>query len=148
VSIFSKEAPIYNKLSESKTQCGICPRFCLLSPGERSFCGLYINIEGKLFIEEYGATIACFPTNYGQIFFHPEQYLLTIQLPGCHVGCDFCQDGIVYTGHKIENVKPHLKTTPFAVATFDPQKLRMPISFRRVSPQQIIEIMQNSQLFW
>jgi pyruvate formate lyase activating enzyme len=146
MSIFSKEAPFYNKLSESRVQCGICPRFCLLNPGERSYCGLYVNVDGKLFIEQYGALISCFPTNYGNILFHPQETFLTVQLPGCNSGCGFCWYGKNYTGHPIENVKPYFKDKPFAVLANknNSGELSMPSSFRRVSPAQTVDIMTKT----
>jgi pyruvate formate lyase activating enzyme len=139
-----KEAPIYNKLSESRVQCQICPRFCMLGLGQRGFCGLYVNDCGRLFIEEYGALIGCYPTNYGNMLFHPAEYLLTVQLPGCNLGCKFCGYGKRYTGAKIENVQPYHERQPFVVIEgHDPvtRELTMPKSFRRVSPRQIVEIM-------
>ena len=91
--------------------------------------------------------IGCFPTNYGNILFHPSDQLLTVKLPGCNSGCGFCWYGKNYTGHPIENVKPYFKDKPFAVlANKNPYsgELSMPSSFRRVTPAQIVDIMTKS----
>jgi pyruvate formate lyase activating enzyme len=153
MSIFAKEAPIYNKLSESRVQCGICPRSCILSLNQRGYCGLYINDHGKLFIEQYGAVISAFPTAYSNFFFHPGRNFLSVQLPGCNSGCKFCWYGINYTCKKVKNVKPYYKRTPFVIGVNQvetselssaPYEIPLPQSYRRVSSSQIVDIMHQS----
>ena len=118
----------------------------MLSPEERGFCGLYVNVDGELFLEEYGALIGCFPTNYGSVLFHPNDQLLTVQLPGCNSGCGFCWYGKNYTGNPIENVKPYFENKPFVVLAnmSNNGELSMPSSFRRVTPMQTVDIMMKS----
>ena len=150
MSIFAKESPFYSKLSESRVQCGICPRSCLLNPGERSYCGLYVNVDGKLFNEEFGAVLALFPACYGNWFFHPNQTLLTVQLPNCNSRCLHCWYAKNYSGKRIQNVKPYNKNNPFITvapkqnsenAPFD---VAAPLAYRRVSPSQAGNIMVES----
>ena len=66
-----KEAPIYDKLSESKTQCGICPRSCVLSLNQRGYCGLYINVNGKLVYRAIRRRNRLFSEQLRKLFFHP-----------------------------------------------------------------------------
>ena len=150
MTVFKKEALFYDKLSGYRVQCGICPRSCVLSLNQRSFCGLYINDHGKLFIEQYGAVLALFPTCYGNWFFHPNQTHLTVQLSGCNSRCLHCWYAKNYSGKSIRHVKPYHKKNPFITvapkqdsekAPFD---IGGPSAYRRVSPSQAVNIMVDS----
>lgn len=150
MSFHMKEAPFYSKLSESRVQCGICPRFCTLSPGQRSYCGLYVNLEGKLYLEEFGAVLALFPTCYGNFFFHPGKSLLTVQLPGCNSWCTHCWYTKNYSGKRIKNVKPYNVNRPFLTfvskqnSENTPFDIAAPSAYQRVSPIQAVNIMFDS----
>ncbi len=150
MAVFKKEAPFYDKLSGSRVQCGICPRSCVLNLNQRGYCGLYINDHEKLFIEQYGAVLALFPTCYGNYFFHLGTTLLTVQLPGCNSRCLHCWYAKNYSGKRLRNVKPYHKNRPFLTgapaqnsenAPFD---ITAPSTYRRVSPSQTVDIMVNS----
>ncbi|MFC1885816.1 radical SAM protein, partial [Thermodesulfobacteriota bacterium] len=58
--VFKKDAPktiwkwshegfLYQKLSNQKVRCDICPHQCILEPGDRSICRSKINRNGVLY---------------------------------------------------------------------------------------------------
>jgi AmmeMemoRadiSam system radical SAM enzyme/AmmeMemoRadiSam system protein B/AmmeMemoRadiSam system protein A len=75
--------------------CRLCPRGCTLGPGERGFCFVRQNRDGRLVSTTYGrSTGFCVdpiekkPLNQ----FYPGSAVLSFGTPGCNLGCRFCQN--------------------------------------------------------
>lgn len=90
-----KETMIYEKLEDKKVKCGICSQRCELKPGQKGFCGVRENIEGKLYSLVYGLAV---DVNVDPIekkpFFHfaPGSRALSVATVGCNLHCQFCQN--------------------------------------------------------
>ncbi len=75
--------------------CDLCPRACLLKPGDRGFCFVRENRDGQMVLNTYGrSTGFCIdpiekkPLNH----FFPGTSVLSFGTAGCNLGCKFCQN--------------------------------------------------------
>ncbi|MBN1502705.1 AmmeMemoRadiSam system radical SAM enzyme [Candidatus Woesearchaeota archaeon] len=91
---WSKEAYHYNKLGVA-VQCTLCPHECVLSRGERGFCGVRKNYNNKLYTLVYGNPCAVHvdPIEKKPLFhFLPATKAFSIATAGCNFRCLNCQN--------------------------------------------------------
>ncbi|RLJ09855.1 MAG: AmmeMemoRadiSam system radical SAM enzyme, partial [Candidatus Aenigmatarchaeota archaeon] len=91
---WSKEGYHYLKLGEN-IQCQLCPNGCILSPGDRGFCRVRVNHEGKLYTLVYGNPCAVHidPIEKKPLFhFLPGSGAFSIATAGCNFRCLNCQN--------------------------------------------------------
>lgn len=76
-------------------RCEICPKYCLVRPGERGDCRIRVNIDGKLRAVTYGFPSAVHvdpiekkPLNH----FLPGSTSFSIATVGCNLHCKNCQN--------------------------------------------------------
>jgi AmmeMemoRadiSam system radical SAM enzyme/AmmeMemoRadiSam system protein B/AmmeMemoRadiSam system protein A len=81
--------------SDGRILCKLCPRACRLKPGDRGFCFVRVNRDGKMVLDTYGrSTGFCIdpiekkPLNH----FFPGTPVLSFGTAGCNLGCKFCQN--------------------------------------------------------
>lgn len=89
------EALYYEKLSEDKVRCRLCPYGCTISGGMKGACGVRINRDGTLYSEVYAKTtgVALDPIEKKPLYhYHPGEHILSIGTKGCNFHCDFCQN--------------------------------------------------------
>jgi pyruvate formate lyase activating enzyme len=78
-----------------KVQCGLCPRLCVLAPGERGFCRARENLDGELVTLVYGNPCA---VHIDPVEKKPLSHVLpgtktfSIATAGCNLRCRFCQN--------------------------------------------------------
>jgi pyruvate formate lyase activating enzyme len=92
---FKKEALYYKKLDANTVQCQLCPRQCILSDGQRSFCRAREPKDGKLYSMVYGLPCAVHvdPIEKKPLFhFLPGTPIYSIATAGCNYRCKFCQN--------------------------------------------------------
>jgi len=90
-----KEASFYNKLDDNIVQCQLCPRRCVISPGQRGFCQVRENRKGVLYSLVYAKPCAIHidPIEKKPLFhFLPSTYAFSIATAGCNLKCVFCQN--------------------------------------------------------
>ncbi|VAW19479.1 COG1180: Radical SAM, Pyruvate-formate lyase-activating enzyme like [hydrothermal vent metagenome] len=75
--------------------CDLCPRQCSLKKGQRGFCFVRKNIDGRMALTTYGRSsgfcidpIEKKPLNH----FYPGTSVLSFGTAGCNLGCKFCQN--------------------------------------------------------
>ena len=79
-----------------KVQCELCPKICLIEPGQSGECRVRINIDGVLHSVVYG--FPCSVTPYDPVekkpLFHflPGTRILSIATVGCNLHCLNCQN--------------------------------------------------------
>lgn len=91
---WSKEAYNYIKLG-SNAQCLLCPNRCILENGERGFCRVRINKNGKIYTLVYGNPCAVHidPVEKKPLFhFLPTTKVFSIATSGCNFRCLNCQN--------------------------------------------------------
>ena len=85
--------------------CDLCPRGCVLRPGDRGFCFVRENRDGRIVSTTYGrSTGFCIdpiekkPLNQ----FYPGTAVLSFGTPGCNLGCTFCQNWTMSRSRDVE----------------------------------------------
>jgi pyruvate formate lyase activating enzyme len=85
--------------------CDLCPRHCVMRPGERGFCFVRENRDGRIVSTTYGrSTGFCIdpiekkPLNQ----FYPGTAVLSFGTPGCNLGCTFCQNWTMSRSRDVE----------------------------------------------
>ncbi len=92
-----KEAYLYQKLSDNKVQCQLCPRMCKIAQGQTGFCKVRKNIKGTLYTQNYGkATHVTVEKIEAEAVFHymPGSKILSLGNFGCNLDCDYCQNWV------------------------------------------------------
>ncbi len=82
-------------LDTGAIQCRVCPRTCVIPPGEQGSCGVRTHHDGELVLESYGRNVstAIDPIEKKPLFhFAPGSAVLSIATRGCNFACDFCQN--------------------------------------------------------
>jgi len=90
-----KEARYYEKLSDNRIQCHLCPWNCIVEPGKRGHCQVRENKKGTYYSLVYGKISAYHNDPIEKKpFFHflPSTYAFSIASVGCNVDCLFCQN--------------------------------------------------------
>lgn len=76
-------------------QCELCPRYCVINPGERGDCRVRVNIDDRLTTVVYGfpCTIHVDPVEKKPLFhFLPGTQILSLATVGCNLHCKNCQN--------------------------------------------------------
>ncbi|MEK6715505.1 MAG: AmmeMemoRadiSam system radical SAM enzyme [Candidatus Omnitrophota bacterium] len=90
-----KEALLYNKIEDLKTQCFLCAHKCLIADGHFGICNVRKNIGGTLYALSYGRVISANidPIEKKPLFhFLPGSFSYSIATLGCNFRCGFCQN--------------------------------------------------------
>lgn len=85
----------YQNNLTNKIQCTVCPRQCVLKNGQRGFCHVRQNIDGKIILTSYGYNtgLAIDPIEKKPLYhFYPTSRVLSFGTVGCNLGCKFCQN--------------------------------------------------------
>ncbi|HUW19964.1 MAG TPA: AmmeMemoRadiSam system radical SAM enzyme [Sedimentisphaerales bacterium] len=78
-----------------KVQCELCPKMCLIDPGQSGECRVRINIDGVLRTVVYGfpCSIHVDPVEKKPLFhFLPGTGILSLATVGCNLHCKNCQN--------------------------------------------------------
>jgi pyruvate formate lyase activating enzyme len=78
-----------------KVQCELCPKMCLIEPGQSGECRVRINIDGVLRTVVYGypCSINIDPVEKKPLnHFLPGTPILSIATVGCNLHCENCQN--------------------------------------------------------
>ncbi len=77
------------------TQCQLCPKLCVIEPGQSGECRVRINIDGVLRTVVYGypCSIHVDPVEKKPLFhFLPSTNILSLATVGCNLHCRNCQN--------------------------------------------------------
>jgi pyruvate formate lyase activating enzyme len=85
----------YHQMDQKRVACELCPRRCVIAPGQRGTCGVRENRDGKLYSVVYGR-----PCSLGKEpiekapFFHllTGSLRITLATAGCNQSCKYCQN--------------------------------------------------------
>lgn len=75
--------------------CGLCPRSCVIGPGQAGFCRVRENKAGVLYAGNYAVCTAAAvdPIEKKPLYhFHPGATIYSIGTVGCNLHCNFCQN--------------------------------------------------------
>ncbi|MBL7053644.1 AmmeMemoRadiSam system radical SAM enzyme [Patescibacteria group bacterium] len=88
-------AKYYQTLGNKIVQCNLCPRKCILSPGEIGVCKARKNVDGELKTMVYNKVAAAHvdPIEKKPLYhFLPGTTAYSISTAGCNLQCKFCQN--------------------------------------------------------
>lgn len=90
-----KLSPYFATRDGGMVECLLCPRHCIVAPGERGYCDVRANQDGKLYSLVYGNPCAVhIDPIEKKPFFHvlPGTSSFSIATAGCNFDCKFCQN--------------------------------------------------------
>lgn len=90
-----REAAHYEKISDEKIHCRLCPQECKIPKEKAGFCQVRRNRDGKLNAENYGmiSSISLDPIEKKPLYhFYPGKPILSAGTIGCNLACEFCQN--------------------------------------------------------
>ena len=93
--IIRKLSPYYTALGNQIIRCELCPHQCEVEPGERGFCEVRENVDGKYFSLVYGNPCAVhIDPIEKKPFYHvlPSTRSFSLATAGCNFDCKFCQN--------------------------------------------------------
>jgi pyruvate formate lyase activating enzyme len=93
--IRTKLSPHFLPLDNHKIQCQLCPRQCRVADGQRGFCRVRENRQGKYYSLVYGNPCAVHVDPIEKKpFYHllPASTSFSIATAGCNFRCKFCQN--------------------------------------------------------
>lgn len=84
----------FTQLGQNNIRCDLCPKECVLAPGDRSPCNVRENRDGNGYTLAYGnpALVQEDPIER-KPFYHvmPSSRVLSICTAGCNLSCKFCE---------------------------------------------------------
>ncbi len=90
----TKEASLYERVDD-KVRCFLCERRCLISEGEKGFCGIRINVGNTLQTLVFGnvPALESISLEINQFYhFWPGSMALTFSSWSCNFQCSWCQN--------------------------------------------------------
>jgi pyruvate formate lyase activating enzyme len=90
-----KEALFYEKLTDRRVACRLCPHDCLIAEGKRGICGVRENRDGTLMALTYErpASVQMDPIEKKPLYHvYPGSHILSLGSIGCNLSCGFCQN--------------------------------------------------------
>jgi pyruvate formate lyase activating enzyme len=91
----ARVASYWQPIKDRIVQCGLCPRKCVLAPGQRGYCTVRVNRDGFLYTLGYGNPVAVHVDPIEKKpFFNvlPGSSAYSIAVAGCNMRCLFCQN--------------------------------------------------------
>ncbi|MFN7961382.1 MAG: AmmeMemoRadiSam system radical SAM enzyme [Thermoanaerobaculia bacterium] len=88
-------ARLGEELGGGVVQCHLSPRNCRMTPGKAGFCGVRMNVDGRLVTLNYGrATHVTQESIETEAVFHfgPGAPILSLGNVGCMMNCDYCHN--------------------------------------------------------
>ncbi len=76
-------------------QCDLCPKACVIAPGQSGECRIRVNVDGRLLAVTYGHPCAVHvdPVEKKPLFhFRPGTAILSLATVGCNLHCRNCQN--------------------------------------------------------
>jgi len=142
--IANREADFYHPLVNKLVACDLCPRRCVIAPGQRGFCRARENRDGRLYSIVYGHPCAMNKEPIEKApFFHflPGRGRITLATVGCNQTCKYCQNWELSQA-RIEDVPSQDLTPAEVVALAEREKVPI-ICFTYTEPIVFYEYMMD-----
>lgn len=98
----------FHQFSDTKIQCDLCPRHCVIGEGQRGFCFVRQNVNQEMILTTYGRSSGfCIdpvekkPLNH----FYPGHPILSFGTAGCNLGCRFCQNWDISKAREMDKLQ-------------------------------------------
>ena len=108
----SSSARFFEKRSDNRVACTLCPNGCIIAEGKHGVCRVRFNRGGSLEIPYYGkiSALSVDPIEKKPLYhFHPGAGILSAGFVGCSFHCGFCQNWRISQGTEAATryVEPH-----------------------------------------
>lgn len=116
-------------------QCNLCPKACLIEPGQSGECRIRVNIDDRLVATTYGYPCAVHidPVEKKPMFhFLPGTGILSVATAGCNLHCKNCQNWEISQGNP-ENV-PARELPPERVALLAKEQGCLSVAYTYTEP--------------
>ncbi len=136
------EALYYEKLEKKSVRCFLCPRKCVLNPGEWGFCRARKNIDGKLYSMSYSNPCAVHVDPIEKkpfSHFLPGTNAFSIAAAGCNLRCVFCQNWEISQARPTETI--NYKFTPEDIVKLAIKTGSKSIAYTYTEPTNFYEYM-------
>jgi len=101
------------ELDGGKVRCGLCPRGCVMRPGQLGFCGVRGNHEGRLVSYNYGKSVhATEELIETEAVYHyaPGSRILSMGNVGCMMSCAYCHNWKTSQAREVSDADVHRYT--------------------------------------
>ena len=86
---------MYWEKHKKGVKCLLCPNYCIIPKNSAGKCRKRINVNNKLYADNYGKTITVFldPMEKKPLYhFYPLEHILSLGANSCNLSCKFCQN--------------------------------------------------------
>ena len=100
-------------------RCEVCPRECLLSPGQRGFCYVREGAADGVALTTYGRSSGfCIDPIEKKPLAHflPGTSVLSFGTAGCNLGCKFCQNWDISKSREDDTLQSAASPEALAIA--------------------------------
>lgn len=90
-----QESYSYERLEDKRVRCSTCTQRCFILPGKFGLCGVRKNLDGRLYVLNYGRVISAGvdPIEKKPLFhFLPGSLSFSFASVGCNLSCGNCQN--------------------------------------------------------
>ncbi|KPJ73807.1 hypothetical protein AMJ52_03120 [candidate division TA06 bacterium DG_78] len=109
--IKAQKALYYEKLTNKKVRCLLCPRVCIVTKGKRGFCRVRENRDGEYYtlVHSNPCAVHIDPIEKKPLFhFVPGTTALSIATAGCNFTCKNCQNWDISQARPDETINYHV----------------------------------------
>lgn len=113
------QADYWHEDADGRVCCELCPRECRLNDGQRGFCFVRQNEQGRLALTTYGRSSGfCIdpvekkPLNH----FLPGTPILSFGTAGCNLACRFCQNAELSASRNMDRLAERAQPDEIAAA--------------------------------
>jgi len=126
-----------------EVRCILCPRECLIPPGDIGACGVRKNIAGNLFSLNFGLACAAVDPIEKKPLYHwmPGSRILSLGTVGCNLFCPYCQN---YHLSRFKTVAGLSEVTPEGVLRLSEEEGTPSVAFTYNEPTVWYEFVKDA----
>lgn len=112
----------WQRLSDGRLQCDLCPRECKLSEGQRGLCFVRMAQQGAVVLTSYGRSSGYVidPIEKKPLYhFLPGSSTLSFGTAGCNLTCKFCQNWDLSKARQMDRMQDRATAEMIARAAVD-----------------------------
>ena len=128
-----------------KIQCDLCPKHCIIAPGQSGDCRIRVNVDGELVAVTYGypCSLHIDPIEKKPLFhFLPGSKVFSIATVGCNLHCKNCQNWEISQQSPID--VPAYKASPKQIAEISKKNNCESVAYTYTDPAVFYEYTLDS----
>lgn len=128
-----------------KVQCELCPKGCIIAPGQSGDCRIRINVDGELVAVTYGypCSLHVDPMEKKPLFhFLPGSRVFSLATVGCNLHCKNCQNWEISQQFPVD--VPAYKVSPEKIVNLSQENNCKSIAYTYTDPAVFYEYTLDS----